>query len=36
MVWCYFNNRLPNSAVTFAVIPQRGEIFRIVGSTIPT
>jgi len=32
MIWCYFDNLTS----TFATAPQRGEILRIVGSTIPT
>jgi hypothetical protein len=36
MIWCYFNNRLAQHGSAFAVRPQWGEIFRIIGSTIPT
>jgi len=32
MIWCHFNNLTSE----YATAPQRGEIMRIVGSTIPT
>jgi hypothetical protein len=32
MIWCYFNNLTSKCATA----PQRGEIMRIVGSTVPT
>jgi hypothetical protein len=36
MIWCYFNNRTPDGAIGFAVAPQCGCLYRIVGATIPT
>jgi len=32
MIWCYFNNLTAKCAIA----AQRGEIMRIVGSTVPT
>jgi hypothetical protein len=36
MIWCHFNNCGDRLKATFAIRAMAGEMFRIVGATIPT